>query len=324
FWTKNNTDREVKGVTEKVLSVLELKEEASSAPRIYQKTGLHGEFEGYALGENYYFDNHIVNESDKVTNNGDYQVPDDIQKIYSVDYVNKFQADFEDKIAKTNNEQKKKELQAQYEEWKVFKGKWFDELGVENVEKLDWENISKEKKSEWTVLSLWPTELQASINPGYIIILTPLVVGFFGYLARRGKEPSTPAKIGYGLVITSLSMLVMVGAAIVSDSGDIKTSVGWLFGIYGIITVGELFLSPMGLSLVSKLSPKRIAAIMMGGWFLSTAIGNKLSGVLSGFWDLFEKKEMFFLVNVVLTGIAAVGIFILLPWLRRVVKEYSE
>ena len=126
------------------------------------------------------------------------------------------------------------------------------------------------------------------------------------------------------LIITSLSMLVMVGAAIVSDSGDIKTSVGWLFGIYGVITVGELFLSPMGLSLVSKLSPKRIAAIMMGGWFLSTAIGNKLSGVLSGFWDLFDKKEMFFLVNVGLTGLAAVGIFILLPWLRGVVIEYSE
>ena len=324
FWTKNNTDREVKGVTEKVLSVLELKEEASAAPRIYQKTGLHGEFEGYALGKNYYFDNYTVNESSNVTNNGDYEVPDDIEKIYSADYVNKFKADFEDRIAKTKNEEKKKELQAQYEDWKVFKDKWFEEIGVENVEKLDWENISEEKKSEWSVLSLWPTELQASINPGYIIIFTPLVVGFFGYLARRGKEPSTPAKIGYGLIITSLSMLVMVGAAIVSDSGDIKTSVGWLFGIYGVITVGELFLSPMGLSLVSKLSPKRIAAIMMGGWFLSTAIGNKLSGVLSGFWDLFEKKEMFFLVNVGLTGIAAVGIFILLPWLRRVVKEYSE
>jgi POT family proton-dependent oligopeptide transporter len=116
-------------------------------------------------------------------------------------------------------------------------------------------------------------------------------------------------------------MLVMVGAAIVSNSGEFKTSVGWLFGIYGIITIGELFLSPMGLSLVSKLSPKPIAAVMMGGWFLSTAIGNKLSGVLSGFWDMFEKKEFFFLTNVGLTLIAAIGIFILLPWLRRVVKE---
>jgi POT family proton-dependent oligopeptide transporter len=77
----------------------------------------------------------------------------------------------------------------------------------------------------------------------------------------------------------------------------------------------------MGLSLVSKLSPKPIAAVMMGGWFLSTAIGNKLSGVLSGFWDLFEKKEYFFLTNVGLTLIAAIGIFILLPWLRRVVHE---
>ncbi|MEN8118877.1 MAG: peptide MFS transporter [Bacteroidota bacterium] len=189
-----------------------------------------------------------------------------------------------------------------------------------------WNSEIKDKVevSQYGAFRLWPTELQASINPFYIIILTPLVVGFFGFLARRGKEPSTPAKIGYGLLITSLSMLVMVGAALVSDSGDVKTSVGWLFGIYGVITVGELFLSPMGLSLVSKLSPKRIAALMMGGWFLSTAIGNKLSGVLSGMWDTFEKKEYFFLTNVGLTAIAAVGIFILLPWLRRVVKEYSE
>ncbi len=325
FWTKNNTNREVKEITEKVLSVLELKEEASTAPRISEKNGLHGEFEGYSLGKNYYFDNYTTDKSVKVeNNNGDYKVPDDIEKIYSAKYVNQFQADFENKIAKTKNEKKKKELQVQYEEWKVFKDKWFEDLGVKNVEKLNWDNISKEKKSEWSVLSLWPTELQASINPGFIIILTPLVVGFFGFLARRGKEPSTPAKIGYGLLITSLSMLVMVGAALVSDSGMTKTSVGWLFGIYGVITVGELFLSPMGLSLVSKLSPKRIAALMMGGWFLSTAIGNKLSGVLSGMWDTFEKKEFFFLTNVGLTFVAAIGIFILLPWLRRVVKEYSE
>ncbi|MBN1252813.1 MAG: peptide MFS transporter [Bacteroidales bacterium] len=193
----------------------------------------------------------------------------------------------------------------------------------DDISKEYWDEHVKDKVevSNYGAIKLWPTELQASINPGYIIILTPLVVGFFGFLARRGKEPSTPAKIGYGLLITSLSMTVMVGAAIVSDSGLTKTSAGWLFGIYGVITVGELFLSPMGLSLVSKLSPKRIAALMMGGWFLSTAIGNKLSGVLSGFWDAFDKKEYFFLTNVGLTLIAAIAIFLLLPWLRKVVEE---
>jgi len=196
----------------------------------------------------------------------------------------------------------------------------------DDIDQEYWNKSVKDKVevSEYGVLKLWPTELQASINPGYIIILTPLVVGFFGFMVSRGRGISTPGKIGWGLVITSLSMLVMVGAAVVSDSGLTKTSVGWLFGIYGVITVGELFLSPMGLSLVSKLSPKRIAALMMGGWFLSTAIGNKLSGVLSGFWDAFDKKEYFFLTNVGLTMVAAIGIFILLPWLKRVVKEHTE
>ena len=103
-----------------------------------------------------------------------------------------------------------------------------------------------------------------------------------------------------------------------------KASVAWLFGVYGVITVGELCLSPMGLSLVSKLAPKRIAALMMGGWFLSTAIGNKLAGVLSGMWDLFEKKSNFFLTNALLTAAAFIIILLLLPWLNRVYNEHMH
>ncbi len=84
----------------------------------------------------------------------------------------------------------------------------------------------------------------------------------------------------------------MVVAAVVSSNGLDKASVAWLFGVYGMITFGELCISPIGISLVSNLAPRRIAALMMGGWFLGNAIGNKLSGVLSGLWDLFEKKTI--------------------------------
>lgn len=170
-------------------------------------------------------------------------------------------------------------------------------------------------------LTLWPTELQASINPFFVIILTPLIVAFFSFLRRRRKEPSTPGKIALGMLVSALSWLVMVTAAIVSGNGAEKASVAWMFGVYGVITFGELCLSPMGLSLVSKLAPKRIAALMMGGWFLSTAIGNKLSGVLSGMWDLFEKKSNFFLTNAVLTAGAFIIILLLLPWLKKVYCE---
>ena len=188
------------------------------------------------------------------------------------------------------------------------------------------QNIPEEEWPESGKTNLISTELFQSINPGFIIIFTPLVVGFFGFLARRRKKGpvSTPAKIGWGMVITALSAVVMIGATIASENGAVKASAMWLFGTYAVITVGELCLSPMGLSLVSKLSPPRITALMMGGWFLSTSIGNKLSGVLSGMWDIYDQKWHFFLTNTLLVMVSVGLIFLLLPWLNRVMKTYTE
>jgi POT family proton-dependent oligopeptide transporter len=90
---------------------------------------------------------------------------------------------------------------------------------------------------------------------------------------------------------------------------------------YGIITIGELFLSPMGLSVVSKLSPKNITSLMMGGWFLSTSIGNKLSGVLASMWDSYEDKTDFFWINFGLLMFATALMFVLLKQLNAVMKE---
>ena len=193
-----------------------------------------------------------------------------------------------------------------------------------DINDSDWELVKNQPLDQYGKVQLWPTELQASINPFFVVILTPLVVAFFFFFLRRKKEPSTPGKIALGMLVSALSWLVMVVAAIVSGNGMDKASVAWLFGVYGVITVGELCLSPMGLSLVSKLAPKRIAALMMGGWFLSTAIGNKLAGVLSGMWDLFEKKSNFFLTNALLTAAAFVIILLLLPWLNRVYNEHMH
>ncbi len=194
----------------------------------------------------------------------------------------------------------------------------------DDITEQEWETVKNESTSQYGKLSLWPTELQASINPFFVVLLTPLVVAFFTFLGRRRKEPSTPGKIALGMLISALSWIVMVVAAVVSSNGLEKASVAWLFGVYGVITVGELCLSPMGLSLVSKLAPKRIAALMMGGWFLSTSIGNKLSGILSGMWDLFDKKSYFFLTNALLTAAAFLIILLILPWLKRVYKEHMN
>jgi POT family proton-dependent oligopeptide transporter len=167
------------------------------------------------------------------------------------------------------------------------------------------------------------TNLFQSVNPFWVIAFTPLVLAFFAFLKRRGKEPTTPAKIAFGLVISALSCLVMVGAVYASENGGIKSSAWWFIMSYAVITIGELFLSPMGLSLVSKLSPPRLTALMMGGWFLATSIGNKLSGVLSSLWDGYENKANFFWVNFVLLGAASLLLFAMLKWLNKIFKEHG-
>lgn len=165
------------------------------------------------------------------------------------------------------------------------------------------------------------TELFQSINPFWVVLLTPLVIAAFAWLRKRKKEPTTPGKIAMGLVISALSTLVMVGAVYASNNGAMKVSTLWLVGCYGVITVGELCLSPMGLSLVSKLSPPRFTALMMGGFFLSTSIGNKMSGVLAGMWYGYENKANFFLVNCILLMGAGLAAFMLLKWLNKVMEE---
>ena len=170
-------------------------------------------------------------------------------------------------------------------------------------------------------LKLYSTELYQSINPFWVVLLTPLVVGIFGFLRKRKKEPSTPTKIAIGLVVTALSALVMVGAVHATNDLSMKASSWWLIMSYGVITIGELCLSPMGLSLVSKLSPPRITALMMGGFFLAISVGNKLSGMLSSLWDTMEHKENFFYLNSVLVFAAAILLFLMLKWLNTVMRE---
>ena len=113
----------------------------------------------------------------------------------------------------------------------------------------------------------------------------------------------------------------MVAAVYAGHNGTEKVSVLWLIGSYGVITLGELLLSPMGLSIVSKLSPVRITSLMMGGWFVSTSIGNKLSGVLATMWDRYNQKANYFWLNFLLLLIAAALGFAMLKWLNRVMRE---
>ncbi len=218
-----------------------------------------------------------------------------------------------------------KEVSAYDDQYRTLKdeaGKPVKEMGQD----IYFRNISEKERASLEAdpnqeVALYNTELFQSINPGWVIILTPIVVGFFMILRRRGKEPTTPTKIVLGLFISALSCLVMVGAVYAGDNGLIKVSAIWLIASYGVITLGELMLSPMGLSLVSKLSPPRLTALMMGGFFLSTSIGNKLSGVLASFWYEYDNKAYFFIVNFGLLLIATILGLSILKRLNKIMKE---
>jgi POT family proton-dependent oligopeptide transporter len=166
------------------------------------------------------------------------------------------------------------------------------------------------------------TELFQSINPLFIILLTPLLVLLFTSLRKRNKEPSTASKFGMALFISGLSALVMVFAVMSVPSVYLeKTSPYWLWGTYFVFTISELLLSPIGLSLVSKLAPARLTALLMGGWFLSTSIGGKIAGVMTSFWDDFTDKKMFFLILVIAAFIGGILIFSRLKSLNTIVKD---
>jgi POT family proton-dependent oligopeptide transporter len=185
-----------------------------------------------------------------------------------------------------------------------------------------YKNVTEEQKPvDGNAMTLWATNLSQSINPFWVIVLTPLVVAFFTWLRRRNQEPSTATKIAWGLFISGLSALVMVAAVYASSNGAEKASIWWLIASYGVVTIGELFLSPMGLSLVSKLSPVRITSLMMGGWFLATSIGNKLSGVLATLWDNYSNKANYFWLNFALLMLAAAMCFMMLRWLNKIMAE---
>jgi proton-dependent oligopeptide transporter, POT family len=183
-----------------------------------------------------------------------------------------------------------------------------------NVPKENWPTGGSEKLAN--------TELFQSINPLFIIILTPILVFLFSTLRKRNKEPSTATKFGMALFISGLSSLVMVFAIMSVSSVYLhKTSPYWLWGTYFVFTISELLLSPIGLSLVSKLAPGRLTALLMGGWFLSTAIGGKLAGIMTSFWDDFTDKKVFFLILVIAAFIGGILIFSRLKSLNFIVKE---
>jgi len=236
----------------------------------------------------------------------DRSVPASVEKpledIYMVDGK-----DFKDKEVSVYDDQ--------YQTQKDEEGKTLKTQGKD----IYFRNIKPEQKAQLEQnpsqkVFLYNTELFQSINPFWVIVM----------LRRKGKEPLTPTKIVLGLFISALSCLVMVLAVYAGDNGAVKVSPWWLVASYGVITVGELCLSPMGLSFVSKLSPARITALMMGGFFLANSVGNKLSGILASTWYSYDNKMNYFLVNFALLIFATLLGASMLKRLNKIMKDQGH
>ena len=165
-------------------------------------------------------------------------------------------------------------------------------------------------------------ELYTSIVPLFVVTLTPLLVGLFTWLRRRGKEPTTPGKFGIALLLSGVSSLVMFFAVIsVPSIYHYKVSPSWLWGAYFVICSGEICLSPMGLSLVSKLAPARLTALLMGGFFLTMSLGSKLAGLMTSSWGSFPDKRLYFILWFVAGVVGSALIFSRIGSLNRTVRE---
>ncbi len=170
-------------------------------------------------------------------------------------------------------------------------------------------------------------EVFQQFNPAYIVVLTPLVLGFFAFLAKRGKEPSTPRKIGIGMILAAVGFVVMIlGSMNLISPADLagqpspdRVSPYWLINTYFIFTVAELFLSPMGLSFVSKVAPPRFQGLMQGGWLGATAIGNQFLFIGSTFWLKIEIWQVW-LIFVVCCLLSAAFIFTMMKRLEAATK----
>jgi proton-dependent oligopeptide transporter, POT family len=183
-------------------------------------------------------------------------------------------------------------------------------------------NMPKDKWPPSGVAKVGNTELFQSINPFFIVAFTPLLILFFAWRARRGKPVSTASKFAWALVISGLSALVMVFAVMsVPSIYTHKTSSMWLFLTYGVFTVSEICLSPIGLSFVSKLAPQRLTALMMGGWFISTSLGGKVAGIMASSWDSMHDKRIFFGVIAIAAILGGLLIFSKVKSLDKIVKD---
>ena len=161
----------------------------------------------------------------------------------------------------------------------------------------------------------FPSSWYQALNSLFIITLAPIFAWAWVRLSDRGKEPSSPAKFGFGLVLVGAGFAVLIGAAVLAERG-VQVSPMWLVIVYFLHTCGELALSPVGLSAMSKLAPVRIGGLIMGVWFLASAVGNYIGGRLAGLYEAWTLPSLFGAVAAFGIGVGVL-LLVLTPSMRR-------
>ena len=154
-----------------------------------------------------------------------------------------------------------------------------------------------DEKTNWWIGNFWeaPSTWFQSMNPIMIIFFTPLLLAFWGWQSKKGTQPTSITKMGIGCLYCGCAYIFMILAAMAVPGAE-KGSVLWLAATTFIFTVGELYLSPIGMSLVVQVAPKRILSTMMGLWFMSSFFGNYMTGFLGMFYDVMPKTNFFFML----------------------------
>jgi POT family proton-dependent oligopeptide transporter len=170
-----------------------------------------------------------------------------------------------------------------------------------------------------------PSTWFQSVNSFFIFLTAPFFAWLWVRMARQGRELSSPAKFALGLFFAGLGFVIMIFAAnsVVSSGGTIKVSPWWLVASYFFQTIGELCLSPVGLSSMTKLSPRRFVGQMMGIWFLASAVGNLIGGLVGGRVDpeKLDQMPMLFIVTAGSLMLAALVLFAATPVIRKLMPK---
>jgi POT family proton-dependent oligopeptide transporter len=165
----------------------------------------------------------------------------------------------------------------------------------------------------------WSPETFQTFEPLGVILLSPVLVALWAWLQRRDAEPSTPVKMLLGVVFVATAFGALGYAGTIGgDTG--RVSPLWLISANILIAIGEISLSPMGMSLVNRLSPPTMRGLMMGGWFASLGIGGYLSGAIGRYWDILPHSQFFFMVVGILVAVA-VPLSLLIPQIKRTIAR---